>query len=282
MSPVTCPRCNSTEIIERTSRKVCANCGLIVEDSSVSEEKEWRVFDLEELQMKSRSSTSSKLRQKFAQVWDESEKRGVNIDFADRRGLRDVEKEIGRIKNKLNLSVDVCKTTKHMLLDYLERKNIRASKRTSIVAAASFLSARVTGQPKPLDLFVKKLDIGKKEVSEGYMKLRSVLPLKVDPPKPEGFLPGFVKELGLSGKCLYFARKIIKKAREERMVLGKDPSSLAAASVYLASQITGENRKREAIVGVTGSSKAIIDSRCKELEKGLGELRNLWQGKQSI
>lgn len=267
-----CPRCGSTHIITTSTYEVCENCGLVLEDSPVSVGKEWRAFDIEQVQEKSRSSTSNELEKEYAQVWEKEKGYGGNIlNFSKGKKLRNIKEEIKRISDKLRLSRDIRRTAKQLISKYLSKKNIRSKKMPAIVSAALYISARKTGRPKPIDKFVRKTHIEKQEISKGYRRIREVLTLKVNPPKPESYAVSFAQDLSLSGKCIEWTQKIIKHARERRLVLGKDPSGLAAAAVYLASELTNEKRNQEKIAETAAITKIMVVSRYRELKSELSD-----------
>lgn len=267
----TCPRCGSTNITKTPAYEVCGSCGLVLEEGLVSEEKEWRAFDIEQVQEKSRSSTTNELEKEYAQVWDREKGHRTLINFAKGKKLRDIKEQIKRISDKLRLSHDIQRTAKQLISKYLGKKNIRSKKMPAIVSAALYIAARQTGRPKPIDKFVKKTHIEKQEISKGYRRIREVLALKVNPPKPESYAVSFAQDLSLSGRCIEWAQKLIKKAREHRLVLGKDPSGLAAAAIYLASEITNEKRDHKKIAKTAAITKIMVVSRYRELKKELGK-----------
>lgn len=265
-----CPRCSSENITTSSGYTVCEDCGLVLDDTNVSVEKEWRAFDVKQLQKKSRSSTSKEIEKHYAQIWEEGGgKGGVPPNFSRGRKLRKVRREIKRIADKLRLSSNVRETAERIILKYLSKKNIRSKKLPATTGAALYISARKTGRPKPIDKFVKKTDIQKKGISKGYSKIREVLSLKVNPPKPEKYIVSFGQDLSLSGHCIQLAKKIIKRARDKRLILGKDPSGLAAASIYLATLITNERRDHKEIAETAAITHVTVVSRYRELKNDL-------------
>lgn len=262
-----CPRCESSKIVQKSGYTVCESCGLVLEDTPLSEEEEWRAFDVKQLQKKSRSSTAKKIAKQYAQVWEGGG--GTPSNFSQGRKLRNIKQEIKKITDKLNLSSNIQKTAETILLKYLSKKSIRSTKRPGIACAALYISARKTGRPVPIDKFVETTGVKKREIAKGYSKIREVLSLKVDPPKPEKYIVSFGKKLSLSGYCIKLARKIIKKAREKKLIIGKDPSGLAAASIYFATQITQEERESKKIAETAAITKVTVVNRFRELKKDL-------------
>lgn len=241
---------------------------MVFNDTPVSEEEEWRAFDIKQLQKKSRSSTAKEIVKQYAQVW-EGGGGGLTSNFSQGKKLRNVKQEIKKTTDKLNLSTNVQKTAETILLKYLSKKNIRSTKRPGIACAALYISARKTGRPVPIDKFVEATDVKKRRIARGYSKIREVLSLKVNPPKPEKYIVSFGRKLSLSGYCIKLARKIIKKAREKKLIIGKDPSGLAAASIYFASQLTREERQCKKIAETAAITKVTVVNRFKELKRDL-------------
>lgn len=267
-TPVECPRCEPSKIVTKSGYKVCESCGLIINETPVSKEEEWRAFDIKQLQKKRRSSTTKEIVKEYAQVW-EGEKDSLHSNSPQREKLRNIEQEIKKITDTLNLSTNIQQTAEVILLKYLSKKNIRSKKKPYFVCAALYISARKRGRPIPFDRFGETTEIKKSDIVKVYRKIREVLSLKVTPPKPEEYIISFGKELSLSFTCIKLAKKIIKKAREKNLLIGKTSSGLAAASIYFASKITREERKRKKIAETAAVSGVTMISRYKELKRNL-------------
>jgi len=61
--------------------------------------------------------------------------------------------------------------------------------------------------------------------------------------------------------------EILKEAEYRELTIGRGPTALAAASLYIASILCGERRTQEEIANVTGVTQVTIRNRYKELAK---------------
>jgi transcription initiation factor TFIIB len=107
---------------------------------------------------------------------------------------------------------------------------------------------------------------------------------------PKFYVSRLADKLKVYGKTEETAYKILKVAREARLVSGKDPASVAGAAYYTASVITGEERPitnkdkevstknaekqtkkitQEDISEILGVTEVTVRNRFKELERGL-------------
>ena len=65
------------------------------------------------------------------------------------------------------------------------------------------------------------------------------------------------------------AVRILQKAKNKRITLGKDPAGIAAAALYLAGQMKGENVTQKEIAYAAGMTEVTVRNRKKELVKKL-------------
>lgn len=81
----------------------------------------------------------------------------------------------------------------------------------------------------------------------------------------------FGSELNVSGEAKVEAMKIIRKAQEERLTLGKSPPETAAVAIYIASLKTGGRRTQREIAKVAVVTEVTIRNRYKEMVEELGK-----------
>ena len=84
----------------------------------------------------------------------------------------------------------------------------------------------------------------------------------------------FCSKLNLSKEVRKLADYIVKKTNDIRTLTGRSPNSLAAASIYLAAELTGNGNQRSAeeIGGICGAAENTIKQTIKLMQPELSKL----------
>jgi len=82
---------------------------------------------------------------------------------------------------------------------------------------------------------------------------------------PIDFIPRFSTALILSEGTQQKAAKILTRAREQGITVGKDPMGLAAAALYIAAILAGERRTQREIANVAHVTEVTVRNRYKEM-----------------
>jgi transcription initiation factor TFIIB len=85
------------------------------------------------------------------------------------------------------------------------------------------------------------------------------------PSGPGDYIPKFANKLGFSAETQTQAQEILEIAKNSELTSGRGPTGLAAASLYVASLITGEKRTQREIADVVGVTEVTIRNRYKEM-----------------
>jgi len=97
---------------------------------------------------------------------------------------------------------------------------------------------------------------------------RSRAPLKVD--SETRSVSGIASKVGLSEKTSTRALVILKRAEESGISAGKDPVSLAAAALYAACILEGEDKTQKDLAEAAGVAEVTIREMFKDLRDVLG------------
>ena len=81
------------------------------------------------------------------------------------------------------------------------------------------------------------------------------------------YISKIASNANLSEKTKRHAIKILKKAEEEKIIAGKDPSGMAASALYIASLETGDSVTQRIVADAGGVTEVTIRNRCKHLKK---------------
>jgi len=93
------------------------------------------------------------------------------------------------------------------------------------------------------------------------------LDLKLPAIDPVKYIAKVANKANLSEKTKRQAIDIMYDLAKRGITAGKDPSSLAAAVLYLASRNTGENVTQKDLAEASGKSEVTLRMRLKELKR---------------
>ncbi len=293
-----CPNCSSSDIKHDYSRGeiICRNCGLVI-SKIIDHSPEWRAFSDEERISRSRaSSVVSPLKTDFGVSSSISysdkdiygRKLGVGIlnkmrrlrklnrreTRAHVRNLRIALREIRRLISQLDLSDEIGEYAATFYRKALKADLIRGRSIESMVAAAVYIAARQTNTPLTLKDIEKHINSDKKVIARCFRLYVQELDIRPTPVNPTVLVSKICAELELSARTENEAIKILEETRYQRLDVGKNPSSVAAASIYIASIRTGERRTQQQVAKAAKTTPVTLRNRFREIVDSL-ELANV-------
>ena len=275
---------------EEHGETVCEECGLVVEENSIDRGPEWRAFNPQEKDDKSRvgapttklmhdkglssvidwqnkdaygNALSSKQRQKMQRLrtWDE---RFRTRDHKE-RNLKQALGEIERMGSALGLAENVRETASVIYRRALEEDLLPGRSIEGVASAAIYAAARQAGPPRRIDRVVNASRIDEMEFKRTYRYIVRELGLEIEPANPESYVGRFASELGLSDEAERRARELLETGKEQLVHVGKSPVGLAAAAVYAAPLLCNEQITQAEVSEVTDISEVTIRNRYQEL-----------------
>ncbi len=288
-----CPECGSvgTLIYDYVRGElVCSSCGCVVEDHTVLQEPEWRIFGPEDKERRSRVGPpitekvhdkglttvikmrdvnrirNTRLRAKMARLARLHER--VRVGKPQRKHVT-LLATLNMVKSKLNLPEHVVEEAGRILSKvFTTASSIRKTDIDNYVAAAIYLAAKRHRLPlTPKDL-VKALNLRSvQDVWDAETKIRFKLGIKVKyrPMKPAEYVPRIASRLGLPGYVQMEAMRILKLAEETGVSAGKNPIGMAAAAVYLASIFLDEKRTQKEVAESIDLTEVTVRNRYRDL-----------------
>jgi len=286
-----CPECDGALIVqEDRAETVCEDCGLVVEEEGIDPGPEWRAFDAQEKDEKSRvgapttntmhdkglstnidwrdqdaygNSLSARQREKMQRLrtWNE---RFRTRDSRD-RNLKQALGEIDRMASALGLPENVRETASVMYRRALNDDLLPGRSIEGVSTAVVYAAARQANVPRSLDELSEVSRVEKSEVARTYRYVVRELGLEIKPADPEQYVPRFASDLELSEEAERRARDLLANAKEQGVHSGKSPVGLAAASIYAAALLTNEKTTQAAVSKVADISEVTIRNRYHEL-----------------
>ncbi|MBX0296764.1 transcription initiation factor IIB [Haloarcula nitratireducens] len=286
-----CPECSGTLVVDdEHGETVCEDCGLIVEEDEIDRGPEWRAFDANEQDEKSRvgapttnmmhdkglstnigwqdkdaygNSLSGKQRQKMQRLrkWNER----FRTRDSKERNLKQALGEIDRMASGLGLPKNVRETASVIYRRALDEDLLPGRSIEGVATVSVYAAARQAGVPRSLDEITEVSRVEKDEIARTHRYVVRELGLEIEPADPESYVPRFASDLELSEEAEHRARQLLQNAKEQGVHSGKSPVGLAAAAVYAASLLANEKVTQTAVSEVSDISEVTIRNRYHEL-----------------
>lgn len=116
-------------------------------------------------------------------------------------------------------------------------KNLKGRANDAIASACLYIACRQEGVPRTFKEICAVSKISKKEIGRCFKLILKALETSVDLITTADFMSRFCSNLGLPNSVQRAATHIARKAGELDIVSGRSPISVAAAAIYMASQV---------------------------------------------
>lgn len=253
-----CPECNSNEIVTigYYGELMCRNCGLVLDDSPIELNQVGTdtVKSQASLPILSVAGTKSVEGKIVKSVW---------LMTTREKNFMSAKKKIELIASKLKLPDYVITEAQSMFkvsTDYelnVGRDNI------SLIYGCVYASCMLQGLPKTPRELMSYSDVSETQMLRAYKLIKEKLGLKIDLADPSLFVQRFGSKLELSQKCISKAMEIIRIIKDKQAFSGKNPQTLVASALYVASLICNEKRKQRDVANITGVIEVTIRKRSR-------------------
>ena len=273
----------------------CSSCGLVLKDKIVQTGPEWRSFSSDGKDDQSRTgmptsiavhdmglatmigstnrdasgkslsgsmaSTVERLR-----TWD---RRSQTHQSAD-RNLRQAFSELRRLSENLSISESGTERAAYFYRKALERGLVRGRSISAIIAASLYAACRDQEIPRTLKDVAAASNVKKKDLARSYRLMHREMDFKMPVADPARCISAIASRAGMSETTQRRARGILVMAREARISAGKDPMGLAAAALYVACTLNGEEKTQKDVSEAARVTEVTIRNRYKGLRQALG------------
>lgn len=286
----TCPECSSKDIVQHSSpgERICEDCGLVIEEDLIDSGPEWRAFNHQERQNKSRvgAPTTQTIHDKglTTQIdWKNEDAYGRSISSKKRsqmnrlrkwqtrirtkdageRNLQFALSEIDRMASALGVPQAVREVTSVIYRRALQEDLIRGRSIEGVATAALYAGCRQEGIPRSLEEITEVSRIERIEISRTYRYISNELGLELLPIDPKQYVPRFVSKLDLPQEVEAKAKEIIDETSDP-LLSGRGPSGFAAAAIYAAALLCNEKRTQKEVADVAQVTEVTIRNRYQE------------------
>ena len=293
-----CPECESTLVDDvQNGERICSGCGVVVAEQMADYGPEARSSSLEEKMKLARATGQTTYSQhdlgiatEISMSTKDYSGKSINSDVANQmnnlrkwqqrirvsspreRRLSNVLAKIGDTCKVLNLSKNVLETSSMVYRSLDGKMDVKGKSVASITAATIFMACKQCDVVRSLN-----------EICAGICTAKD---LKAKTKLAAKYYRTMVMELGASSTPVVTMDKYISKianlsktdVRVERLALeifektrnrnladGKAPNGIAAAYLYVASILLGQNVLQRDVSSVAGVTEVTIRNRCKEI-----------------
>lgn len=286
-----CEDCGSRNLKEDSKGEVsCDNCGLVMTQLVIDSGPEWRNYDSNTGENPERAGmpNTELLHDKGLTTdidWKNKDYAGISMNVESSRIFRRLRKqhqrtrisnskernlsvalaELQRIASQMGLPRPIREQSAFIYRKAVELGLVRGRSIEGVVARSIYASCRMGNIPRTLDEVGIHSRTGRKEIGRTYREVAKALKLRVAPSSPAEYIPRFCSTLNLPNETQMRAMRILKEAEKMELTAGRGPTSIRAASVYLASLITKNSRTQKEVSHRAGITEVSIRNRYKEL-----------------
>ena len=293
-----CPECESTLVDDvQNGERICSGCGVVVAEQMADYGPEARSSSLEEKMKLARATGQTTYSQHDLGIATEisiSTKdysgKSINSEVANQmnnlrkwqqrirvsspreRRLSNVLAKIGDTCKVLNLSKNVLETSSIVYRNLDGKMDVKGKSVASITAATIFMACKQCDVVRSLNEIcagictVKDLKAKTKLAAKYYRTMVMELGASSTPVVTMDKYISKIANLSKTDvRVERLALEIFEKTRNRNLADGKAPNGIAAAYLYVASILLGQNVLQRDVSSVAGVTEVTIRNRCKEI-----------------
>ncbi|XWS51059.1 hypothetical protein CRYUN_Cryun12cG0143600 [Craigia yunnanensis] len=299
MADLFCPECKKlTEVVfdHSAGDTICSECGLVLEAHSVDETSEWRTFSNESadndpvrvggpynplLSSGGLSTVISKPNGGSSEFLSSSlgkwQGRGSDPD----RNLIQAFKAIAAMSERLGLVTTIKDRANEIYKKVEDQKLLRGRNQDAIMAACLYIACRQENMPRTVKEICSvvhgttKREIGRaKEFIVKHLELEMGQSVEIGTIHAGDYMRRFCSYLGMTNQDVKAAQEAVQKSEE--LDIRRSPISIAAAIIYIISQLSDDKKPLKDISVVTRVAEGTIRNSFKDLSPHLSGLIPAW------
>ena len=290
-----CPECGSEGAVTdgNSGEIVCHQCGLVLREVMLDQRPEWRAFTREEHMTKSRVGAPTSLRyfdkglSTTFQLYKDAYGRSLPAEQRSKmqrlqkwnrravfhsgvyRNLSQAMTELNHLADKLHIPKTVMEEAALIYRKALDIKLVQGRSISAMLSASLYAACRLTRTPRNLKAIVEASTKSRRDIARCYRLLLRTLNLPMPSDNPEQYVAQIASKVHISPKCQHHATQLLRQAKVRRGIAGKGPVGLAAAAIYTASIMDGEDVTQRDLADASGVTEVTIRNRYKGLDECL-------------
>jgi transcription initiation factor TFIIB len=280
-----------------TGELIRKDTGEVISDNILSQQKEWRSFNIEEGENRARVGmptslaihdmglstkigkeatdasgnvidATTRMRMSRLRMWNSRSQSHSSTE----RSLQQAFTMLSRIKDRLGLPNHVTEKAAYTYRKAQERGLIRGDTIGSVLAASIYVAARQSGVLRTLDEISESSDVKPKQAARSYRHIVTELDIKAPMIDHSKYIIKIANKLGFDEKIKRKALELMEQAQKKNILVGKDPVSMATSILYLVDLNEGgqQHKTQAEIAKAAGITEVTVRERSKELRKKLG------------
>ncbi|MGA9388718.1 MAG: hypothetical protein WBV70_07840 [Candidatus Bathyarchaeia archaeon] len=274
----TCPECKSTRLAERLDENcsVCLDCGFVISAETAncipqgknSPEKCKRVSSISP-SAKAVSAIENKESSKESMVRALEQWKHVKIWDSTERNLVLALQYTTKIAVDLSLPKAVLEKASLAFKKIIEKGLLKGRSMRAISATAVYIGCKQCRTAITINDIAHASKISTKKISHSYRSIVKHLDFSMQPSSVSSHAIELSARLQVSARTMKVLEKTVEALDSSKGFVGKSPTGIACAAIYISSSLNGERRTQREISEVARITEATIRARCRELERGL-------------
>ncbi|XP_075481135.1 transcription initiation factor IIB-like [Primulina tabacum] len=303
MADTYCPDCKrATEVVfdHSAGDTVCSECGLVLEAHSIDETSEWRTFANESgekdpvrvggpnnplLADGGLSTVISKPNGSTGEYLSSSVSRWQNRGSNPDRSLMQAFKTIAIMADRLGLVATIKDRANEIYKKVEDQKPLRGRNQDAILAACLYIACRQEDKPRTVKEICSvangatKKEIGRaKEFIVKQLEVEMGQSMEMGTIHAGDFLRRFCSHLGMTNQAVKAAQEAVQKSEE--LDVRRSPISIAAAVIYIITQLSDDKKLLKDISLATGVAEGTIRNSYKDLYSYAARIVPSWLAKE--
>ena len=298
LEPQSCPECQSSLVDDvQNGEIICSGCGVVVADQMADYGPESKGSSLEEKMKRARATGQTTYSQHDLGITTEisiSSKdfsgKSINSEVANQmhnlrkwqqrvrvsspreRRLANVLTKIGEACNGLSLPKNVLETASMIYRNLDEKMDVKGKSVASISAATIYMACKQCDVVRSLDEICQGLCAQKEIKAKAKLAARYYRTMVMEMgtlTAPVVTMDKYISKIANLTKTDVrverLALEIADKTKNNNIADGKAPNGIAAAYLYVASVLLGQNVLQRDVSSIAGVTEVTIRNRCKEI-----------------
>ena len=185
--------------------------------------------------------------------------------------LQKIYKRADELSQKMNLDQLINVKMKELLIKVEKEKKLKGRSLDYIIASVIYVACRNGGIPRPLAEIAKSLDLDKKAVSKCFNSIKNIIIDNTDNQISQnvaGLVGSYCNKMDLPVNVKDVAVEISDLICKKEVIAGRNPSTIAAVCILIASKLTEYRRlNKKDIAEKTTTTENTISNAYQELLK---------------
>ena len=262
---------------------VCSSCGAVLEDRIIDETYEGRNFGSE-----NQGSGGKDQTRVGGPINAYAEEFNVGVSIATRKNgtplsnirmrssgssnnsLQRIFKKADELAQKLDLKQSIVDKTRDLLALVEKQKKLKGRSLDCIIASVIYVACRLRNVPRPLPEIAKNLGLEKKTVNKCFNSIKHIIIENNDnqiAQNVSGLVNSYCNKMEQPNSLKKAAMEISEMICNKEVIAGRNPSTIAAVSILIASRLLELKLSKKDIADTTTTTENTISNAYQDLLK---------------